>query len=305
MRREFSSAIQRIATDNDRVVFLTGDLGFDALENIEKAIGERFINVGVSEQNMISMASGLASEGYIVVCYSITPFAVFRPAEQIRLDVCLHNMDVKIVGNGGGYGYGIMGATHHGIEDIAVMSCFQNMKCYVPFSNEDVEELVGHMMARRGPCYLRLGYGAKPGDLAYPSYSHTRKLLKGGRISVVCMGPVGLNVFRAMELCRISREGLDLFVVSEMPMEEITGELEESLRRTGKLVVVEEHVRRGGMAENLALLLMEKGICCRVQHLCAKGYPEARYGGQGYHQKQCGLDADSIASVLRRFLDER
>jgi transketolase len=304
MRREFSSAVERIATENDRVVFLTGDLGFDALENIEKAIGERFINVGVSEQNMISMAAGLASEGYVVICYSIAPFAVFRPAEQTRLDVCLHNMDVKIVGNGGGYGYGIMGATHHAIEDVAVMSCFQNMKCYIPFSNEDVEGAVERMMARKGPCYLRLGFGVKPENVPLPPYRHTRLLKNGGAMTVVCLGPVGLNVLEALNICGNSRQAVDFFVVSEMPLEEITVELDESLRKTRKLVVVEEHVRRGGLGENLSLLLLEKEICCRVFHLCAKGYPNGSYGSQRYHQRQCGLDPDSMATVLRRLLDE-
>src|SRR5512132_1728928 len=101
-------------------VFVSGDLGYMALEKVIETYGERFINVGVSEQNMISVAAGLAYEGFIPWVYSIAPFAILRPYEQIRNDVCLHNLPVKIVGNGGGYGYGIMGATHHTLEDIAV-----------------------------------------------------------------------------------------------------------------------------------------------------------------------------------------
>ncbi len=119
MRKEFSAVVEKIAARDRKVIFLTGDLGFMALENVQRAIGKRFINAGVSEQNMVSMAAALALEGLTPICYSIAPFLVFRPAEQIRLDVCLHDMDVKLVGNGGGYGYGIMGATHHAIEDIA------------------------------------------------------------------------------------------------------------------------------------------------------------------------------------------
>src|SRR5690242_17673469 len=101
---------------------LTGDLGYQALEGVREKLKDRFINAGVSEQNMVSVAAALASEGLEPLCYSIAPFAVFRPAEQIRLDVCLHGLGVKIVGNGGGYGYGIMGSTHHAIEDVAVLS---------------------------------------------------------------------------------------------------------------------------------------------------------------------------------------
>ena len=91
-------------------MFITGDVGYMAVEEIAKAYGERFINVGIAEQNMVSLAAGLAREGHLPWVYSIAPFVAFRPYEQIRTDVCLHRLPVKLVGNGGGYGYGIMGA---------------------------------------------------------------------------------------------------------------------------------------------------------------------------------------------------
>src|SRR3990167_3479873 len=148
MRKQFSQTIEEIARKNKKILFLTGYLGFNALENVQKVMGDRFINVGVAEQNMITMAAALASQGFTVLCYSIAPFIVFPPAEQIRLDVCLHNLNVKIIGNGGGYGYGIMGATHHAIEDIAVISSFQNMRCFIPFCAEDTDAVVKSMMKR-------------------------------------------------------------------------------------------------------------------------------------------------------------
>src|SRR3989338_2757600 len=92
MRKEFSKTIEKIASDDQKIIFLTGDLGFMALENVRSAIQNRFVNAGVSEQNMVSMAAGLASQGLTPICYSIAPFAVFRPAEQIPVDVCLHDM---------------------------------------------------------------------------------------------------------------------------------------------------------------------------------------------------------------------
>ena len=99
MRREFSKTIATIAKEKSNLIFLTGDLGFMALENVRQIMGDRFVNVGVSEQNMISMAAAMAYENLQVICYSIAPFVTFRPEEQIRLDVCLHNKNVKIVGN--------------------------------------------------------------------------------------------------------------------------------------------------------------------------------------------------------------
>lgn len=299
MRAEFGLEIKKIATDNEKLIFLTGDLGFKALEEIREVMGQRFVNTGVSEQNMITMAAALASEGLSPICYSIAPFAVFRPAEQIRLDVCLHNLNVKIVGNGGGYGYGIMGSTHHAIEDIAVLSSFQNMICYVPFCNEDVADVVAAMMQRTGPGYLRLGRGEKPAGLTVPDYAPVRQLLAGEAITVVSIGPVTLNVIKAIELLGLHpKKVVDLFVVSEMPVFELSDQITASVSKTKKLLIVEEHVARGGFGENLALLLLKAGISCQTTHLHADGYPNGLYGSQDYHLVLNGLDSLSISKRL-------
>ena len=303
MRKEFSASIEKIAASDEKVIFLTGDLGFMALENVQEAMGARFINAGVSEQNLVSLAAGLASQGYTILCYSIAPFVVFRPAEQIRIDVCLHNMNVKIIGNGGGYGYGIMGATHHAIEDIAVLSSFQNMKCYIPFCNEDVDGLVNIMMQRKGPSYLRLGFGIKPERLELPAYSGVRKLSSGNKITVVGMGPAILNVFKAIET-GLDAESVDLFVVSEMPLLELPESLLSSVEKTGKVLVVEEHVSRGGLGENLSLLLLEKSAGCKLVHRFACGYPDGLYGSQSYHQEMSGLDPEAILKTMTELSNE-
>lgn len=296
MRKEFAQHIEKIATENEKVIFLTGDLGFMALENVKKAIGNRFVNVGVSEQNMISMAASLAYEGLLPICYSIAPFAVFRPAEQIRVDVCLHNLNVKIIGNGGGYGYGIMGATHHAIEDIAILSPFQNMRCFVPSCNEDVATTIDGMFAYNGPSYLRLGYGDKPSQMDLPSFTPIRQIAKGDKITIVGMGPIVVNVFKALEqLGAIA----DVFAVAEIPVLELSSELEKSISKTGKLIVIEEHVSRGGIGENLACLLLKSNIHCMFSHLHAHGYENGLYGSQAYHQQINMLDADSITNEIQ------
>ena len=162
MRKEFSSWIENFGRNESRFIFLTGDLGFAALENVQAALQERFVNMGVCEQNMISVAAGLAQQGLIPLCYSIAPFAVFRPYEQIRVDLALHQMNVKIVGNGGGYGYGIMGGTHHALEDIAVLSALQPFACFIPLCNSDVDGACAALFRYVGPSYLRLGFGVWP-----------------------------------------------------------------------------------------------------------------------------------------------
>src|SRR5579864_7783679 len=116
MRKAFCRTLLEFAADPE-MIFLTGDLGFMALEPLQEAMGERFINAGVAEQNMITVAAALARQKFDVWAYSIASFCYARPFEQIRNDISFHKLPVKLVGNGGGYGYGIQGPTHHAIED--------------------------------------------------------------------------------------------------------------------------------------------------------------------------------------------
>ena len=123
-------------------VFLTGDLGFMALESLQIVLGPRFINAGIAEQNMVSVACGLALEGMNPWVYSIAPFCYARPFEQIRNDICHHNLPVKLVGNGGGYAYGPMGASHHALEDYGALLTLPNMRAYVPAFGEDLKTVI-------------------------------------------------------------------------------------------------------------------------------------------------------------------
>ncbi len=303
MRKEFSQWIEAHGRREPRFIFLTGDLGFAALENVQAALGPRFVNVGVSEQNMVSLAAGLARQGLRPLCYSIAPFAVFRPLEQIRLDAGVHNLPVKIVGNGGGYGYGIMGATHHAIEDLAVLSCLQNFTCVVPLCGPDVAGAGEALCALPGPGYLRLGLGAWPDGIgALPAFQPVRPLVAARaappRLTVACIGPVLLAL-----LPELAAHGqIDVFAVSALPLPGLPEALVESVRASGQLLVVEEHVARGGLGEHLAAHLARAGVGYRLHHRHAAGYPGGRYGSQAFHQKKSGLDAGSLRDTVKRLV---
>jgi transketolase len=301
MRREFSSWIENFGRGENRFIFLTGDLGFGALENVQDALKERFINMGVCEQNMVSVAAGLAQQGLFPLCYSIAPFAVFRPYEQIRLDVALHGLNVKIVGNGGGYGYGIMGASHHALEDVAALSALQHFCCFIPLCNSDVDGACDSLFRYHGPSYLRLGFGVWPscvGEL--PAFAPIRRLVVGRRArpkaTVVGLGPVLLNTLPWM----LEEGKTDLFAISQVPLMELSAELVTSVDASGLLWVIEEHVARGGLGEHLAALLAKKGVRFRLCHTHAQGYPDGLYGSQSYHQSRSGLDPVSLRSTFRQ-----
>jgi transketolase len=303
MRKEFSSWIENFGKEDPRVVFLTGDLGFAALENVQSALKERFVNMGVCEQNMVSVAAGLAQQGLTPLCYSIAPFAVFRPYEQIRLDVALHKLNVKIVGNGGGFGYGIMGASHHALEDIAVLSVLQDFACFIPFCNSDVAAACEALFTFSGPSYLRLGFGAWPAEIgAFPAFTAIRQLASARqakpKVTIVGMGPVLLNIFPWI----LEESRADVFVVSQMPISEPSSELLDSVRESHLLWVIEEHSARGGLGEHLSAHLARLGIAFRLRHSHAQGYPNGLYGSQLYHQTQSRLDTAALRSISRELM---
>ncbi len=303
MRKEFSQWTEQFGRREPRLIFLTGDLGFGALENVQAALGPRFVNMGVCEQNMVSVGAGLAQQGLLPVCYSIAPFAVFRPYEQIRLDIAIHKLPVKIIGNGGGYGYGIMGATHHALEDLAVLSCLPNFNCVVPLCNSDVTGACEFLFQHMGPGYLRLGYGLWPETVGLlPPFDPVRQLvacrLGPPRVTVAGIGPVLLST-----LPWTAENGqVDVFAISQLPLPALTPALIESVVASKQLIVVEEHAARGGLGEFLAAALAREGVSFRLHHKHAAGYPNGRYGSQAYHQQQSGLDAMSLQANVSRLV---
>ncbi|GAA4460644.1 transketolase C-terminal domain-containing protein [Nibrella saemangeumensis] len=297
MRKEFSAGIERLAREDDRIVFITGDLGYNALENLVDTMGPRFINAGVAEQNMVGVAAGMAYKGFKVFVYSIAPFAVYRCLEQFRNDVCLHRMPVFLVGNGGGYGYGIMGSTHHAIEDLACLSSLQNVKTYIPAFADEIDPMLDAIVTEARPTYLRLGAGPKTpeGTEAIGSFRHVVRSDKAEG-TIVALGPVAANVLKALEAENLT-ERFDVYTATNLPLELPAG---LARRWNGRpMLVVEEHVSIGGLAQQLSVQLLQNGIVpTQFVSLSAQGYPNGLYGDQKYHQQLSGLDPDNIARQL-------
>src|SRR3954470_3703200 len=282
MRAEFAQAMLLLLARRKDLVFVTGDLGYLAFEGLAQAYGERFVNAGVAEQNAVSLAAGLARAGHLPWVYSIAPFAVLRPYEQIRTDVCLHKLAVKLVGNGGGYGYGIMGPTHHALEDVGALRVLPNMRVYLPLTAADVPEVVNVMAQDPLPNYLRLNTAAEiPG--AVPPFAPWRKIKAGGSCVVIGMGPVVGNLYELGDQGLLDE--LEIWSAGVLPLDEIPADLVASLEEKQRVVIIEEHYRACGMAEAVSYLLLRQGVCPRsFTSLHASGYPSGRYGSQRWHQ---------------------
>ena len=148
--------IDKLSKQNKKFYFLTGDLGFKTFDALKKKLKKMFINVGVAEQNMINVATGLTLSKYPVIVYSIVNFATFRCLEQIRNNIAYENLNVKIISNGAGYSYGALGFTHHGIEDIAIIKSLPNIIILTPTYIDQLNLINNYLLFSKRPIYLRL-----------------------------------------------------------------------------------------------------------------------------------------------------
>jgi transketolase len=256
MRSAFIDTLIAAAENNSNIWLLSGDLGFSVLEPFAARFADRFVNVGVAEQNMAGMAAGIALSGKTVFIYSIGNFPTFRCLEQLRNDVCHHAADVKVVAVGGGYAYGSQGYTHHAIEDVAIMSALPGMEVFAPCDPAETRAATQRIAASGKPSYLRLSRAGepelgpgKPNDPYRP-----RVLREGGDVLILASGPIASVAMAAAE--QLGAEGVDVGVASVAcikPLDE--GFVREVALRARLIATLEEHVLRGGLYAAVAAAL--------------------------------------------------
>ncbi len=301
MRNQLVAEIIKLNKQRDDIIFLTADLGFNFFEPLQQELGPRFINVGVCEQNMLSLAAGLAAEGYTPFCYTMASFLSLKGAEQIKVDICLHNLNVKLIGNNGGYGYGVNGPTHLALEDIAIISSFENMHCYIPYCKEVLARSFSEMMERMGPSYMRLNRGESFSQVVMTEpYAAIQQLQQGEQITVISCGSIALNVLKAIQ--RLESGVASFFMINELPLSDIEV-LIEDIRKTKRLLIVEEHQEHGGVGAQIAHLLLVHGAeGYSFKHLYATGYLNGRVGSEDYYRQCSNLDINSIYQVLQEMI---
>ena len=289
MIKEFIQELVQQISDRNDIVFLTGDVGYQSLDPIKQLLGSRFINAGVAEQNMINVAAGMANEGFKVYVYSIAPFLLYRAYEQIKLNAASRNLDVNLVANGGGYGYGIMGPSHHVLNDLALIGGLDNIKGYIPACQSDVKRIVLESL-NKGPKYFRLGLNHNQIEKKIDNGFGIVNIREEAETTVVSLGLI------AQEFVGINKD-FDHFSCFEFPFTKIPSSIEESVKKTKRLLVAEEHTQSGGVGEKIVAMLHEKDIEFNFYHRFANHY-EGGYGDQNFHRMQNGLDKESLAKIV-------
>lgn len=302
MRNAFATAMVELAAADPRVVLLSGDIGNRLFDPFKQRFPTRFYNCGVAEANMTSMAAGMAMCGLRPFTYTITPFATTRAMEQIRVDLCYHDVPVTVVGTGAGLSYASLGPTHHSCEDVALLRALPNMTVLCPADTTEVRQSLAAVLGLRGPAYIRLGKKGEP-----PVYQTPPAFAIGKGIVVregtdVCLLGLGTMVAVAMEAAALLQaSGVSAQVVSMHTVKPIDEALlSDAFGRFPVVAVVEEHSRIGGLGGALAQWLVAQRPR-PLGELLGFGTPDAFLcdaGSQRYARQQCGLTADHIAAEV-------
>ncbi len=248
MRKAFSDTLLKAAEANPRIVFLTGDLGFQVFDEFRNRFGPRYINVGIAEAQMVCAAAGLALTGWRPIVYSIASFATGRAFEQIRISISYPHLPVLIVGAGGGYTYAKSGVTHHAVEDFGLMSLLPGMAVVAPGDANEMVQLLPQLLEQSGPCYLRIGrYGEPTFTARAPAvFGRARLLQEGERVAVFCCGDLAVSTMNALSvLANDSIKPAAYQIHTIKPMDSET--LADAARRVSTFIVVEEHLPVGGL----------------------------------------------------------
>jgi transketolase len=303
MRDAFLGSLIELAEKDDRVALLTGDLGFGVVEKFETKFPGRFWNCGVAEQSMIGIAAGLAKSGMLPFVYSIANFPTFRCLEQIRNDICYHNLPVTIVSVGAGLGYGTLGYTHHGIEDIAAMRSLPNISIYSPSDPNDVNHALARISNNPSPTYLRLGKNGEPEIKQATGNSipgSIRELISGVDLTILATGGITESCLQVAEQLRI--QGFGIQVISVTQIEPLDVKFLLATISSSKILVVEEHVKRGGFAAALLEAFNERVYQVQLYRLFVDQGQIGEIGTQEYLRGLSGLDKLGIGNKCLEIL---
>jgi transketolase len=306
MRTAFFRALLESASVDPRITLIVGDLGFGVVEPLAKQFPSQFLNAGVAEQNMTGVATGMALFGRIVFTYSIANFPTLRCLEQIRNDVCYHRANVKIVALGGGFAYGALGMTHHATEDLAIMRSLPGMTVVAPGDPIEADLATRALIARAGPCYLRLGRSGervlhRPGVTFELGRAIT--LRDGKDLTVISTGGMLSTALDAAE--QLDARGISTRVLSMHTLKPIDDDaITAAATETGGIFTLEEHSKIGGLGSAVAEVLAEMdGLRIPFRRI---GLPSAfapLAGSQEYLLASHGLGIDSVVQSVLNALE--
>lgn len=305
MRTAFLDTLYDLAKADRRIVFVTGDLGFSVVERFMADLPDQFVNAGVAEQNMTSLAAGMALMGKVVLTYSIANFPTLRCLEQVRNDVCYHEANVKIVAVGGGFTYGAMGASHHATEELGVMRMMPGMVVVAPADPIEARAATRAIVAHPGPCYIRLGKAGEPDVHPGPidfQLGRAIQLRDGRDLTLISTG--GMLGTAVAVAGRLAERGVEARVLSMHTLKPLDEDaVRAAARETAALVTLEQHSVIGGLGSAVAEVLAElPGPSVPFRRIGVPSAFSERVGSQKWLEHQHGLDEAGVLAQVEALL---
>ena len=304
MRNAFASEITTLAAEREDLVLLTGDIGNRLFDDLKEVAPRQFLNCGVAEANMMSVAAGMALSGLRPVVYTITPFTTVRVLEQLRVGVCYHEAPVIIVGTGSGLSYAELGPTHHSLEDIAITRCLPGLNVLAPADSRELIAFLHEALESPRPTYMRIGKKGEPP--LHPqgtnlSIGTATTLRSGEDLAILCIGPITAEALRAAEL--VAANGSRVAVVSMGSVKPLdTDFLDELAGRCGRWITLEEHGAIGGLGSAVLEWIAGTRHAVRLTRMAVPDVFFHEIGDQVFARASLGLDADSICATIEEAL---
>ena len=305
MRTAFIQALNELADSDPRVCLIVGDLGFSVIEEFSQKHPDQFVNAGVSEQNMIGLAAGMALTGKIVFTYSIGNFATLRCLEQIRNDVCYHRANVKVVSVGGGVAYGNLGVTHHASEDVAIMRALPNMVVVAPGDPVEARLATRAVVELDGPAYLRLGKAGEPVvHEKEPNFELGRAitLREGTDLTLIASG--GMLATADKVARTLAAQDVGVRLVSMHTVKPIDKEaVARAATETAHVFTLEEHSVEGGLGGAVAEVMAELPTGhAPLKRIGLRPEFNKTVGDQNYLKSLHGLDEESVLKTIQQII---
>lgn len=295
--------VYELAKGDDRIVFIGSDLGVGTLNQFKKEMPDRFFMEGISEANVIGMAAGLALEGRIIYFNTIASFITRRCFEQVALDLCLHNVNVRLIGNGGGLVYAPLGPTHEAIEDIAIFRALPKMTIIAPADAEEMRRMMPQTVDHQGPIYIRLGKGGDPIVTNNPVPFVIGKAFlmhEGSDALVVSTGVMLKTALDAAQL--LAKDNINITVLHMPTIKPFdTDSLLHYATLTKVIITMEEHTVIGGLGSAVAEVISEANFSApkRFRRLGIPDIFPDKYGSQTSLMEYYNLTVQGLTEVIQ------
>ena len=304
MRHAFVDSLVELAERDESVVLLTGDLGYSVLEPFAERHPERFFNVGVAEQNLIGLATGLASFGFKPFAYSIATFVSMRAYEFVRNGPVLHDLPVRVVGVGEGFDYGPNGATHFPLEDVALMRAQPRLAVVAPADLAQARSAVLALADLPGPAYLKLGKGGRavPGLDGRFGLGRAELIGEGEDVALLAYGSMVAEAVDAAALLEVEGVRATVGVIASLAPPPVK-DLVDLLDRVPLAVALEAHYVTGGLGSLVSEVVAERSLGCRVVRQGVTDLPPGDTGSAAFLNARHSLTARAVARSAKSVLE--